>query len=152
MSSREGLPDYQVPFVLWLKGGWDLGRTSTSVSCTPTPAHTALISGKIGSSLRKQTGEGRQCLAAEMSTERAVGFAKGKDGVRTCRWLLEATYVGTSLCYESTPSKDPPLPFFRFFLFEYDPHGTKNLVKILVETVHNPQVFLNKAHFTKYSV
>lgn len=122
------------------------------MSCTPTPAHTALISGKIGSSLRKQTGEGRQCLAAEMSTERAVGFAKGKDGVRTCRWLLEATYVGTSLCYESTPSKDPPLPFFRFFLFEYDPHGTKNLVKILVETVHNPQVFLNKAHFTKYSV
>lgn len=133
MSSREGLPDYQVPFVLWLKGGWDLGRTSTSVSCTPTPAHTALISDKIGSSLQKQTGEGRQCLAAEVSTERALGFAKGKDGVRTCRWLSEATYVGTSLCYESTPSKDLPLPFFIFSYLNLTPMGPRTWSRFLWE-------------------
>ena len=68
------------------------------------------------------------------------------------RLRSEATAKRTSLCYESTPSKDLPLLFFGFFLFEHDPRGTKKLVKILVETAHNPKIFLNIANCTKYSL
>ena len=53
-----------------------MGRPSASVSYTPTPAHTALISGKKKKKIKspKQTGEGKQCPAAEAANKRAAGL------------------------------------------------------------------------------
>lgn len=90
LSAKEEFLEGDVSVLLWLKEGCDLGRTSVSVSCTPIPAHTALMWGEIRRSLRSR--QEKAGITQEAASERVAGFAWGG-------WRRNTQLVTRSNCW-----------------------------------------------------